>query len=136
MFTASGLGPFAGQAVHFHLVHKDSAYATNRYTREVERHLTVLEKRLAVSPYLAGGSYTIADIAAWGWVEYLARTQFVLTDSDGAARWPHVLRWLKAINARPAAERARNAGKNLSFKSDFDEETVRSLFPQNFAGAL
>src|SRR5262249_27968053 len=47
MFVASGLGPFCGQAVHFSRIHTGSAYATNRYNREAERHYDVLNKRLA-----------------------------------------------------------------------------------------
>lgn len=136
MFTASGLGPFTGQAVHFTQAHTDSSYATHRYSREVERHLTVLEKRLAAVPYLAGSSYTIADIAAWAWVDYLVRTGFVLSEAAGPARWPQVLRWHQDISARPAVERARAVGKSLTLKSAFDEQTMRALFPQNFEGAL
>lgn len=131
MFTASGLGPFSGQAFHFLNVHIDSAYATNRYVREVERHFSVLDKRLAASQWLAGPDYTIADMAAWGWVDFAARNGFVF-GADGPSRWPDLKRWLDAINAHPAAERARNAGKNLTVKTEFDEETVRALFPQNF----
>lgn len=135
MFTATGLGPFAGQAFHFVHVHKDSPYSTNRYLREVERHLSVLDKQLGRSAWLVGASYSIADMAAWAWVDFCERNGFVF-GADGAARWPHLKRWLDAINARPAASRARNAGANLKVKTEFDEETVRALFPQNFAERL
>jgi GST-like protein len=135
MFTASGLGPFSGQAYHFLHVHKDSAYAANRYAREVERHFTVLDTRLSATPWLAGRAYTIADMAAWGWVDFAVRNRLVFGDGD-AARWPHLQRWLDAINARPAADRARRAGERLTVKTTFDEETARALFPQNFAERL
>lgn len=135
MFTASGLGPFSGQAFHFANVHRDSAYATNRYLREVERHFSVLDKRLAASPWLAGRSYTIADMAAWGWVDFAERNKFVFGD-DGPARWPNLKRWLDSVNARPAAERARNAGEKLVVKTAFDDETMRALFPQHYAERL
>ena len=135
MFVASGIGPFAGQAFHFLNVHKDSPYATNRYTREIERQFSVLNKRLSESEWLAGSSYTIVDMAAWGWLDLAERNQFIFGE-DGPARWPHIKRWLDAINARPAAERARHAGDRLSMKTEFDEETVRALFPQNFTEAM
>jgi GST-like protein len=136
MFTATGIGPYTGQAYHFSRVHTDSAYATNRYIREVERHFNVMNAQLANSAFLAGHDYTIADIAAWGWLDWAARNQFVFTDSDAPKRWPKLHRWLMEINTRPATERARNAGTGLKLKAEFDEETLRALFPQNFATAL
>lgn len=135
MFTASGLGPYSGQAFHFANVHKDSAYATNRYLREVERHFSVLDKRLAATPWLAGESYSIADMAAWGWADFAEHNKFVFGE-NGPARWPNLKRWLDTIDARPATERARKAGEKLAVKTTFDEETMRALFPQNYAERL
>lgn len=135
MFTASGLGPYSGQAFHFTRIHTDSDYATNRYLREVERHFGVLDNHLAKAQWLVGDSYTIADMAAWGWVDFCAQNGFVF-DADGPKRWPNLTRWLDAINARPAAERARKAGEGLKLKTEFDEETLRALFPQNYAEAV
>jgi len=135
LFTATGLGPFCGQAVHFTRIHKESAYATNRYLREVERHFTVLDGRLAHSPYLAGETYTIADMAAYSWIDWADRNQLVLSDEPAWARWPHLRRWFVDIAKRPAVQRARSAGKDLPLKTAFDEETLHALFPQNYAAA-
>jgi GST-like protein len=136
LFAATGLGPFSGQAVHFTLIHTDSAYATHRYLREVERHLTVLDARLARSAHLAGDAYSVADIAAWPWIDWAHRNRLVLVDPSAWSKWPNLERWFVAISARPAVERAKNAGKDLVFKTEFDEETARALFPQNFAATL
>ena len=70
-FVATGLSPFSGQAVHF-LHHAPEAlpYAKNRYLKEVERHYRVLDERLAHSKYLAGDTYSIADMALWGWANF------------------------------------------------------------------
>ncbi len=38
-------------------------YAIDRFAMEVKRQLDVLDRRLADDEYLAGGDYTIADIA-------------------------------------------------------------------------
>lgn len=135
MFTASGLGPFSGQAFHFTTAHTDSAYATNRYLREVERHFSVLEKRLTDMPWLSGESYTIADIAAWGWVDFAIRNNFVFVE-DGPFRWPNLKIWVDRINSHPAAEKARRAGDRITVKTEFDEAAARALFPQNFSKAL
>ena len=135
LFAATGLGPFCGQAVHFTRIHQESAYATNRYLREVERHFTVLDARLALSPYLAGETYTIADMAAYSWIDWAHRNQLVLGDEPAWARWSHLRRWFLEIAERPAAQRARSAGKDLPLKTAFDDETLRALFPQNYAAA-
>jgi len=135
LFAATGLGPFCGQAVHFTRIHQQSAYATNRYLREVERHFTVLDARLALSPYLAAATYTIADMAAYSWIDWADRNQLVLGDEAAWARWPQLRRWFLEIAKRPAVQRARNAGKDLPLKTAFDEETLRALFPQNYAVA-
>jgi GST-like protein len=129
-FLGTGLGPYSGQAVHFQRVHQDSAYATNRYRREAERHYTVLDKHLAGRDHIVGDGYTIADISAWGWIE---RAGFVLSGSDQPlAPYPNIQRLLATINARPAAERARKVGSDHSFKQSGDEESRRALFPSNY----
>jgi GSH-dependent disulfide-bond oxidoreductase len=129
MFVASGLGPFSGQAVHFSRVHGDSPYANNRYRREVERHYAVLDQRLATRPFIVGSEYTIVDIAAWGWI---GLADFVLNGNSVLDATPNLKRWFAAVDARPAAVRARLVGQELKFKTEFDEATQRAMFPQNF----
>jgi GST-like protein len=129
MFVASGLGPFSGQASHFGRVHTDSPYAANRYRRELERHYEVLNSRLGLQPYLAGDSYTIVDMAAWGWVD---RAGYNLKQDAPLDRWPNLKLWFGNIDSRPAAAQARLVGRDAGFKTEFDEETLRALFPQNF----
>jgi GST-like protein len=133
-FIASGLGPFSGQAVHFQLAApKDLEYARNRYRREAERHYEVLEKHLEGRAYLVGDVFTIADIAAWGWI---ARADRVLQRRDDPlADYPNLKRWFASIEARPAAARARQVGKDHAFKRDMDEEARRALFPSNYPKA-
>ena len=132
MFIATGLSPFSGQAFHFARVHTDSPYATNRYRREVERHYDVLDARLGRTPYIAGDDYSIVDMAAWGWIDRAGTTLQKDAPLDG---WPHIKRWFEKVDGRPAAARARKIGSGITFKTDFDEETLRALFPQNFPKA-
>jgi GST-like protein len=129
MFIATGLSPFSGQAFHFGRVHTDSAYATNRYGREIERHYEILDARLADAPYIGGDDYTIADMAGWGWI---GRASTALLNDAPLDPYPNVKRWFEMVDSRPAAVRARAIGSDIGFKTDFDEETVRALFPQNF----
>ena len=48
------------------------------------------------------------------------------------APWPNVSRWFETVDGRPAAARARRVGQDVPFKTDFDAETLKALFPQNF----
>jgi GST-like protein len=130
-FVASGLGPFSGQAVHFQLSAPEKIpYATNRYRREAERHYEILDRHLHGRDYIVGGTYTIVDMAAWGWVDRAARV-FAGTETP-LAQFPDIQRWFQQIDARPAVARARAIGKNFTFKREIDDETRRALFPSNY----
>ena len=99
MFQVGGIGPMFGQCYHFRSAAPERlTYAIDRYTNEVGRLAAVLEKRLAEVPYLAG-DYSIADIATWPWVKGLTNFGFDFAD------FPAILRWKKAIHARPAVQR-------------------------------
>lgn len=134
MFIASGLGPFSGQAVHFqHAAPEGLDYARNRYRREAERHYEVLDRHLDGRDWIAGDSYTIADISAWGWLE---RAERVLKGkTDPLTDYPNLKRLFQAVDARPAAERARRAGSDHEFKTVIDEQAQRALFPSNYPKA-
>lgn len=133
MFIASGLGPFSGQAVHFQYAAPEGLdYAVNRYRREAERHYQVLNDHLQGRNYIVGDQYSIADISAWGWLERASR---VLKSEQPLAAYPNLQRLMDTINARPAVERARQVGKDHSFKTTQDEATRRALFPSNYPPA-
>lgn len=134
LFLASGLGPFSGQAVHFQNVAPEGlGYAVNRYRREAQRHYQVLDDHLQGRTYTVGDTYSIADMSAWGWIE---RAAFVFKgEADPLAAYPNVKRLVEAVNARPAAARAKQVGKDLTFKTENDEEARRALFPSNYPPA-
>ncbi len=70
MFQVGGIGPMFGQAQHFRrFAPQPLAYAIERYSKEAARLYGVLEKRLAISEFLAGEEYSIADIASYPWVK-------------------------------------------------------------------
>lgn len=129
MFIASGLGPFSGQSVHFHHAAPESiSYAKNRYLREAQRHYEVLDLHLEGRDYIVGEQLTIADIAAWGWID---KVKPVLGDDD-LQSYPNLQRWFDRINSRPAVAVARNIANGVDFKSSVDDESKRALFPSNF----
>lgn len=100
MFQMAGVGPMFGQRHHFFRAAPEKVpYALERYTKETHRLYGVLDKRLAGNQYLAGGTYTIADIATYPWV---ARWEW---HELNWANFPNVERWFKALGARPAVQR-------------------------------
>src|SRR5215475_11493637 len=93
-----GLGPMAGQAVHFRrYAPRQIAYAIARYTNEVNRLYGVMNSRLADREFLAG-HYSIADMACIGWVRLAER------QGQDLAQFPQVKRWFEAIRARDAVK--------------------------------
>ena len=100
MFQMGGVGPMFGQYNHFATYAPEKLpYAIERYTNEVQRLHRVLEKRLSDSEYLAGGEYSVADIATFPWIRNPARRNVELAD------FPAVKRWHDTIAARPAVQR-------------------------------
>ena len=68
MFQMGGVGPMQGQAhVFVRYAPERIEYAITRYTEEVKRLYTILDRRLEGRDYLCD-EYSIADIATWPWV--------------------------------------------------------------------
>jgi GST-like protein len=79
--------------------------ALERYGRETLRLFGVFEERLRDKPYLAGGEYTIADIASFPWIRSYPELGITLSD------FPAVADWVARIEARPAVQRGLAAAK-------------------------
>lgn len=96
MWQMGGLGPMAGQAHHFlKFAKEDIPYAKDRYRSETARLYGVLDRQLAKHAYVAGETYSIADMAIWGWASLWEGQQQDLSDK------PHMARWLEQVGARP-----------------------------------
>ncbi|MBI2294633.1 MAG: glutathione S-transferase N-terminal domain-containing protein [Betaproteobacteria bacterium] len=100
MWQMGNVGPMFGQANHFRRYAKEKIqYAIERYTNEANRLTRVLDKRLGEAPYVAGGDYSIADIAIFPWMRGAENRGVNLEE------YPRVKRWFDEINARPAVQR-------------------------------
>ncbi len=100
MFQMGGVGPMLGQNHHFRLYAPEKLeYAINRYTNEAKRIYGVIERRLAVSKFLGGSQYSIADMATFPWLRNW-QNQGVVMDE-----YPHLKKWFDTIAARPAVQR-------------------------------
>ena len=128
MFVATGIGPYCGQAVHFgRFAPEKIPYAINRYAREAERHWGIVNDLFAKRRYMLGERYTLVDMSIWGWA---TRLSFAVGET-WPEMFPHVKRHLDEISARPAAQRAVELKDQFAFKTDFDAEARKFLFPQN-----
>ena len=125
MWQMGGLGPMAGQNGHFLLYAPEKIpYAVERYGKEVDRLYGVLDAQLArTQHFVAGSSYSIADMAIFPWVRTHKAQQ---VDLD---KFPHVQRWYNALFERPATKRGLDVGKELR-AGTMTEEARKALFGQ------
>ncbi len=83
-------------------------YAIDRFAMEVKRQLDVLDRRLAESKFVAGDSYTIADIAIFPWYGGLVKGwNYGAAEFLSVEDYAHVQRWADMLIERPAVPRGR-----------------------------
>lgn len=128
MWQIGGVGPMAGQAHHFLKYApamdppNDLPYARERYRNEVARLYGVLNRRLDENRYVAGGFYSIADMAIWPWASLWKGQEQSLDDK------PHMARWLDEVAARPAVAKGRALGAERRSNFATDREAQEILF--------
>jgi GST-like protein len=126
MFQVAGVGPMFGQLAHFSFFapkNLDNSYALARYQTEVKRLYEVMELRLAVTPYLAGEDYTVADIATFPWTRF-HDAQGVEWDGNS-----NLARWFASISERPCVKSALcKIAKIQSHREDATDEQRDRLF--------
>ena len=132
IWQVAGHGPMNGQAHHFlRYAPEGEDYAIARYVNEATRLLNVLEYRLRDSNYLGGEQYSIADIAAWPWVQ----ASWLL--GIDLASFLMVSRWSEAISARDAVIRATMSpttgipSGNTQYRARLTDEQWSNLFGAN-----
>ena len=94
------VGPMLGQHHQFHHYNPGkSEFGESRYFKISERIYRELDERLAVSKYLAGKNYTIADIATFPWI---ARHEW---HDIGLKKFLNLTRWYEEISNRDAVKK-------------------------------
>ncbi len=73
---------------------------------------------------MVGDSYSIVDMAFWGWVRM---APYILGD-DAFTRYSNVKRLFDEISARPAAARASTLKDKFTFKTEMDDEARQIMF--------
>jgi GST-like protein len=110
LFWQVGSAPYLGGGFgHFYAYAPEKIeYAIDRFAMEAKRLLDVLDQRLARSEYVAGGDYTIADIACWPWYGGLVKfDQYGAAEFLAVHEYQNVRRWADLIYERPAVQRGR-----------------------------
>jgi GST-like protein len=142
LFWQMGSAPYLGGGFgHFYAYAPTKMeYPINRFAMEVKRELDVLDKRLAVNPYVGGDDYSIADIAIWPWYGCLVLGElYDAAEFLSVHEYTHVLRWAHEIAKRPAVIRGRMVNRAMGplasqlherhDASDFATQTQDKLAP-------
>ncbi|MEC7490035.1 MAG: glutathione binding-like protein [Pseudomonadota bacterium] len=124
-WQVGNLGPMAGQISHFvNYAESTHTYSKTRYANEYNRCIGVLERRLEGRNWLAGDTYSIADIASWPWV--------LISKPLGQSleAFPNVARWRQTIKERPAVRKGVDLGKELRHTAPPSQEERTLLYTQ------
>jgi len=133
-WQVGGLGPMAGQASHFvNYADKicpdaDHSYARERYVKEYDRLLLVLQRRLVASPFLGGEAFGIADIVSFPWVVPYKR----FLGNGALDKYPDVRRWFDYIKARPGVQRGMAIGMELYKANNATSQAAARIDPRKF----
>jgi GST-like protein len=110
LFWQMGSAPYLGGGFgHFYAYAPTKIeYAIDRFAMEAKRELDVLDRRLAVSEYIAGDSYTIADMAIFPWYGGTVKGwQYDAAEFLSVHEYKNILRWADQLLTRPAVKRGR-----------------------------
>jgi GSH-dependent disulfide-bond oxidoreductase len=142
LFWQVGGAPYVGGGFgHFYAYAPTKIeYAIDRFAMEVKRQLDVLDRRLADHEYIAGSSYTIADIAIFPWYGGLAKGwAYSAAEFLSVQDYKHVQRWADRLLERPAVKRGSMVNRTFGDPStqlherhdasDFATKTADKLPP-------
>ncbi len=142
LFWQVGSAPYLGGGFgHFYAYAPEKIeYAIDRYAMEVKRQLDVLDRRLAVTEYIAGSTYTIADVAIFPWYGWLAKGWlYAAGEFLSVGDYKNVQRWTDVLLLRPAVKRGTMVNRTYGDRSsqlherhaasDFESKTQDKLAP-------
>jgi GST-like protein len=142
LFWQMGAAPYLGGGFgHFYAYAPEKfEYAIDRFAMEVKRQLDVLDRQLAQNEYVAGATYTIADMAIFPWYGGLVKGWlYGAAEFLSVEDYKHVQRWADMLRERPAVKRGRMVNRTYGEPSrqlherhdaaDFDSKTQDKLAP-------
>lgn len=116
LFWQMGSAPYVGGGFgHFYAYAPTKIeYAIDRFAMETKRQLDVLDRCLADHEYIAGSSYTIADIAIFPWYGGLAKGwAYGAAEFLSVQDYKNVQRWADRLLERPAVQRGRMVNRTF-----------------------
>ena len=109
LFWQIGSGPYVGGGFgHFFAYAPEKMqYPIDRFTMETKRQLDLLDQTLAKRPYIAGDTYTIADIAIWSWYGRLALGNLYEGSAEflDVQTYKHLMEWSQRIAERSGVQK-------------------------------
>jgi GST-like protein len=143
LFWQMGSAPYLGGGFgHFYAYAPTKIeYAIDRFAMEVKRQLDVLDRSLADTEYIAGNTYTIADMAIFPWYGGLAKGwAYGSAEFLSVQDYKNVQRWADTLLERPAVRRGRMVNRitgepssqlhERHDASDFQTKTQDKVLPQ------
>ena len=142
LFWQMGSAPYLGGGFgHFYAYAPTKIeYAIDRFAMEVKRQLDVLDRQLANHKYVAGNTYSIADMAIFPWYGGLVKGwAYGAAEFLSVHEYKHVNRWADMLLERPAVRRGRMVNRTSGEPSsqlherhdarDFETRTQDKLEP-------
>ncbi|MFT8777417.1 MAG: glutathione-dependent disulfide-bond oxidoreductase [Gluconacetobacter liquefaciens] len=122
LFWQVGSAPYLGGGFgHFYAYAPQKIeYAIDRFAMEAKRQLDVLDRRLAESPYIAGDTYSIADMAIFPWYGGLVKGWLYGASAEflSAQDYKHLQAWADRLLERPAVQRGRMVNRTSGEPSE------------------
>ena len=121
LFWQMGSAPYLGGGFgHFYAYAPEPMeYPINRFAMETKRQLDVLDRQLVDRDFISGPDYTIADMAIWPWYGGLVLGRlYNAAEFLDVESYTNVVRWAKAIDARPAVKRGRMVNRAFGDPSE------------------
>lgn len=109
LFWQIGSAPYVGGGFghFFAYAPEPMKYPIDRFTMETKRQLDLLDQTLADRSYVAGDTYTIADVAIWPWYGRLVLGDLYEGSKEflNADDYPNLLEWAEKIAKRPGVQK-------------------------------
>lgn len=109
MFQMSSIGATFGQLFFLRLMAPEpNPSAEERFQAEADRLIRVMDDQLSRHTFIAGNTYSIADIALFPWMLVCERLSITLDDA------PNLVRWRDTVGEREAVKRGMTVGSTAS----------------------
>jgi glutathione S-transferase len=99
----SNFTPHAMKFIYLHVFHRpQTPEILDAATKGLDAALTIMERQLEATPFIAGASFSLADVSFMPYLEYVMGTPA----KDVVAKYPHVVAWWNKISERPTWRKA------------------------------